>query len=432
MTGSTVVITGASGGVGRALARVYGARGDPVALLARGEAGLAGAARDVEDAGGRPLPIVVDVADAEQVEAAAARIEAELGPVDVWINNAMVTVMARTWDTTPEEFRRVIEIDYLGYVNGTLAALRRMRPRDAGTIVQVGSALAFRGIPLQGAYCASKHAIVGFTETLHAELLSEHSSIDVCDVHLPGVNTTQFTWGRNKLPNKPQPVAPIFQPEVAADAIAWAADHGRRLTYVGASTVLTVWGNRLAQPLIARYLARTNIDAQQRDEPADPHAPDNLFEPQDGQHDHGAHGPFDDRARAWSAAQVISTRRRHDRCRRGARGRRRLARLAGPTGASRLVRRGLRRPSGASASTTPPRPPVPGTVPVLMDGFTPHRRDRTAHPGSSDRPRRIDPERGETAWACSDNWHRGSAAAAAVPPPPARGPEVAAAARAAA
>jgi len=309
MTPSTVVITGASGGVGRALARVYGARGDRVALLARGEAGLAGAAQDVADAGGQPLPIVTDVADADQVEAAAERIETELGPIDVWINNAMVTVMARTWDTTPEEFRRVTEIDYLGYVHGTLSALRRMRPRDAGTIVQVGSALAFRGIPLQGAYCASKHAIVGFTETLHAELLAEDSRIRLCAVHLPGVNTTQFTWGRNKLPNKPQPVPPIFQPEVAAEAIAWAADHGRRLTYVGASTVLTVWGNRLARPLIARYLARTNIEAQQRDEPADPHTPGNLLAPDDDERDHGAHGPFDDRARSWSAAQFLSSRR---------------------------------------------------------------------------------------------------------------------------
>lgn len=309
MTAATIVITGASGGVGRSLARLYGERGDRVALLARGEAGLAGAAKEVEDAGGRPLPIVTDVTDADQVETAAERIEAELGPIDVWINNAMVTVMARVWDTTPEEFRRVTDTNYLGYVNGTLAALRRMRPRNAGTIVEVGSALAFRGIPLQGAYCASKHAIGGFTETLHAELLAEDSGIAVCAVHLPGLNTTQFTWGRNKLDNKPQPVPPIFQPEVAAEGIAWAADHGRRLTYVGASTALTVWGNRLARPLIARYLARTNIDAQQRDEPAEPDAPDNLYEPQDQHHDRGSHGPFDDRAREWSAAQVVSAAR---------------------------------------------------------------------------------------------------------------------------
>jgi NAD(P)-dependent dehydrogenase (short-subunit alcohol dehydrogenase family) len=302
----TVVITGATGGVGRALARLYGERGANVTLLARGEAGLAGAAREVEEAGGRALPIATDVADAEAVEDAAERVEDELGPIDVWVNVAMATVLARTWDITPEEFRRVTEVNYLGFVHGTLAALKRMRPRNRGTIVQVGSALAFRGIPLQSPYCATKHAIVGFTESLNAELLAEDSAIDLCVVHLPGVNTTQFVWGRNKLPKAPQPVPPIFQPEVAATAIAWAADKGRRQTYVAAPTALTIWGNRLARPLMARYLARTNIDAQQTDRPADPDAPDNLFEPQDQDVDRGSHGPFDDQAHAASPMEVLT------------------------------------------------------------------------------------------------------------------------------
>jgi NAD(P)-dependent dehydrogenase (short-subunit alcohol dehydrogenase family) len=305
----TIVITGATGGVGRALARLYGARGANVALLARGAAGLEGATRDVEETGGRALAVPTDVADPDQVETAAELAESAFGPIDVWINDAMITVMARTWDVTPEEFRRVTEVNYLGYVHGTLSALRRMRPRDRGTIVQVGSALAFRGIPVQSPYCASKHAIVGFTESLHTELLAEDSSIKLCAVHLPGLNTTQFTWGRNKLPNRTQPVPPIYQPEVAAEAIRWAADRGRRVTYVAASTGLTIWGNRLAKPLIARYLARTNIQAQQTDEPARPDAPDNLFEPVDAGEDHGSHGPFDDQAHDTSPAQILSQHR---------------------------------------------------------------------------------------------------------------------------
>lgn len=309
MPEQTIVITGATGGVGRALARLYGARGAHLTLLARGQAGLDGAVRDVEAAGGRALAIPTDVSDPDQVEAAAQQAEDTFGPIDVWINDAMITVMARTWDVTPEEFRRITEVNYLGYVYGTLSALRRMRPRDRGTIVQVGSALAFRGIPVQSPYCASKHAIVGFTESLNAELLAEKSSIELCAVHLPGLNTTQFTWGRNKLPNRPQPVPPIYQPEVAAEAIAWAADEGRRVTYVAASTALTIWGNRLARPLTARYLARTNIQAQQTDEPASPDAPDNLFDPADANEDHGSHGPFDDQAHDRSPAQIISQHR---------------------------------------------------------------------------------------------------------------------------
>ncbi|MBW3665334.1 MAG: SDR family oxidoreductase [Actinobacteria bacterium] len=309
MAADTIVITGATGGVGRALARLYGQRGANVALLARGAAGLEAAVREVESAGGRPLAIPTDVAVSEQVDAAAERAEDQLGPIGLWVNNAMVTVMARTWDVTPDEFRRVTEVNYLGYVHGTLAALRRMRRRDRGTLVQVGSTLAFRGIPAQAAYCATKHAIEGFTESLTAELLADGSRVQLCAVHLPGLNTTQFVWGRNKLPHRPQPVPPIYQPEVAAEAIAWAADRGRRTTYVAASTAATIWGNRLAKPLVARYLARTNIDAQQTDDPADPDSPDNLFEPADAERDYGSHGPFDDRAHATSPLQVLSRNR---------------------------------------------------------------------------------------------------------------------------
>jgi NAD(P)-dependent dehydrogenase (short-subunit alcohol dehydrogenase family) len=309
MSNETVVITGASGGVGRALARTYGDRGATVALLARGDAGLEGAVRDVESRGGRALAVPTDVADAEQVAAAGERVEADLGPIDTWINNAMATVLARTWDISPDEFRRVTEVNYLGFVHGTLTALAHMRPRDRGTIVQVGSALAFRGIPLQAPYCASKHAIVGFTESLHVELLADGSGIRLCAVHLPGLNTTQFTWGRNKLPHRPQPVPPIYQPEVAAEAILWAADHGRRTTYVAGSTALTIWGNRLAPTLVARYLARTNISAQQTDTPASPQPLDNLFTPADQDADRGSHGPFDDQAHASSIAQTVSRNR---------------------------------------------------------------------------------------------------------------------------
>ncbi|MDX1658429.1 MAG: SDR family oxidoreductase [Nitriliruptorales bacterium] len=309
MAAQTVVITGASGGVGRALARKYGERGCNVGLLARGEAGLQGAKEEVEARGGRAIAVPTDVADDDQVEQAAEKVEAEFGPIDIWINNAMVTVLAKVWNVDPEEFKRVTEVNYLGVVHGCLAALKRMRPRNAGTIVNVGSALAFRGIPLQAAYCGSKHAIQGFTESLYAELLHEDSDIDLCSVHLPGLNTTQFTWGRNKLDKLPQPVPPIFQPEVAADGIMWAADNGRRETYVAASTPLTIWGNRLARGAVARYLASGNISAQQSDKSADLYPGDNLFEPQDQDEDRGSHGPYDDQAHGMSPFDKVSQNR---------------------------------------------------------------------------------------------------------------------------
>ena len=309
-TAQTVVITGASGGVGRTVARKYGKRGANVALLARGEAGLEGAREEIEAAGGHALSIPTDVADPDQVEAAADKIESELGPIDVWINDAMVTVLAPSWEVTPEEFKRVTEVNYLGVVNGTLAALHRMRPRHHGTIINVGSALAFRGIPLQAAYCASKHAVKGFTESVYAELLHESSPVKIGTVHLPGMNTTQFTWGRVRgIENEPQPVPPIFQPEVAADAILWAADEGRRETWVAASTPMTVWGNRFAKGLVARYLASTAFSSQQSSTPLSPDRKDNLFEPVDDTEDRGAHGPFDDKAHGFSPMMKVSENR---------------------------------------------------------------------------------------------------------------------------
>jgi NAD(P)-dependent dehydrogenase (short-subunit alcohol dehydrogenase family) len=293
------VVTGASGGIGRASAVAFGKRGDSVALLARGAEGLAGAAAQVEGAGGTALPIEVDVADAEAVAAAAERVESELGEIDVWVNVAFSSVFAPFWEITAEEFRRATEVSYLGYVWGTMSALRHMRPRDRGTIVQVGSALAYRGIPLQSAYCGAKHAIQGFHESLRCELLHEKSGVRVTMVQMPAVNTPQFSWVLSKLPRHAQPVPPIYQPEVAARAVLHAADHpGRREYWVGSSTAATLAANAIAPGLLDRYLARTGFDSQQTGERKDPDAPQNLWEPADdaGGKDFGAHGEFDDKA----------------------------------------------------------------------------------------------------------------------------------------
>jgi NAD(P)-dependent dehydrogenase (short-subunit alcohol dehydrogenase family) len=305
----TVVITGASAGIARAAARIYGARGASVGLIARGQAGLDGAAADVRDAGGTALAISADVADYEQVDEAAARFEAELGPIDVWINVAFTSVFAPFEEIKPDEFRRVTEVSYLGFVHGTMAALKRMRPRDQGTIVQVGSALSERSIPLQSAYCGAKHAINGFTSSLRCELLHDGSHVRVTVVQMPAVNTPQFSWVKSRLPRDPQPVPPIYQPEVAARGIVYAADHpGRREYWVGASTVATLAANKFAPALLDRYLARTGYQSQQTSEPAEPGRPDNLLQPVDQPRgsDHGAHGSFDERSHARSAQLWMS------------------------------------------------------------------------------------------------------------------------------
>jgi NAD(P)-dependent dehydrogenase (short-subunit alcohol dehydrogenase family) len=309
MTARVVGITGASAGIGRAAAVEFARRGDHVALLARGERGLAGAAADVEAAGGRALTAPTDVSDPDQVEAAMRRIEDELGPPDVWVNVAFTSVFARFEDISPAEFKRATEVSYLGYVYPTMAVLKRMRARGAGTIVQVGSALAYRGIPLQTAYCGAKHAIQGFHEALRCELLHERSPVSVTMVQMPALNTPQFSWVLSRLPDQAQPVPPIYQPEVAARAIAYAADHPRRREYwVGGTTVATLAANALAPGILDRYLARTGFTAQQTGEPRHPDQPVNLWQPADGPdgRDFGSHGAFDDRATSRSPQQWVA------------------------------------------------------------------------------------------------------------------------------
>lgn len=293
-----VVVTGGSAGVGRAIARAFARRGSTVAILARGKDGLEGARRDVEALGGRALVCPCDVSDETQVEAAADRIENELGPIDVWVNNAMVSVFAPADRMTSEEYRRVTDVTYLGYVWGTLAALRRMKPRDRGVVVQVGSALAHRSIPLQSAYCAAKHAIKGFTESVRTELIHDRSSVKVTLVELPAVNTPQFEWTRSKMPRRAQPVPPIFQPEVPAEAVVEASLHPRREMLVAWPTLKAVLAEKLAPGIADWYLGRTGYEAQQTNEMARFGRRDNLFAPVPG--DHGAHGRFDDRARSRS------------------------------------------------------------------------------------------------------------------------------------
>jgi NAD(P)-dependent dehydrogenase (short-subunit alcohol dehydrogenase family) len=297
MAGRVVVVTGSSGGIGRASAVAFGAQGDTVALLARGDAGLDAAAHDVEAAGGRALAIPVDVADAGAVEEAAARVERELGPIAVWVNVAFTSVFAPFHEIQPDEYKRVTEVSYLGFVYGTMAALRRMRERDRGTIVQVGSALAYRGIPLQSAYCGAKHAIQGFNEALRCELLHTGSHVRTTMVQMPAVNTPQFSWVLSRLPRHAQPVPPIYQPEVAAKAVLYAADHPRRREYwVGGSTAITIAGNAIFPALGDWYLSKTGYKSQQTSEPRDPDQPVNLWEPADSEKDFGAHGIFDDKS----------------------------------------------------------------------------------------------------------------------------------------
>jgi short-subunit dehydrogenase len=301
-----VVVTGASAGVGRATVRELARRGDSIGLLARGTAGLDATRREVEELGARALAIPTDVAYADAVESAAEWIETELGPIDAWINAAMVSVLAPVKDTTADEIRRVTEVTYLGAVNGTLSALRRMLPRDSGVIVQVGSALAYRSIPLQAAYCGAKHALVGFTDSLRSELIHDDSRVRVTAVHLPALNTPQFEWVRNKLPHRTKPVPPIYQPEVAARAIVRAVDRPQREILVGGSTVLAVHGTKVAPGLLDRYLATSAYSGQQTDELEDPARQDNLVAPVE--RDMGAHGRFDDEAMETDAEAGVVKR----------------------------------------------------------------------------------------------------------------------------
>jgi short-subunit dehydrogenase len=307
-----VVVTGASAGVGRATAVAFAKRGWRVGLLARGLDGLEGAAKEVAAEGGTAVTVPTDVARPDEVEAAADAVEATLGPIDVWVNDAMVTVFAPFAEITAEEFRRATEVTYLGTVHGTMSALRRMRTRGRGKIVQVGSALSYRAIPLQAPYCGAKHAVRGFTNSLRTELLHEEVDVSITMVQLPAMNTPQFDWCRTKLPGHPRPVPPIYQPEVAAEAI-WRASHGkRREIWVGVPTVATILGSRLAPALLDHYLARTGYESQQTDERVDGVRPDNLLRPLDDQGggDRGAHGGFDEGAHARSYQTWVSTHRR--------------------------------------------------------------------------------------------------------------------------
>jgi NAD(P)-dependent dehydrogenase (short-subunit alcohol dehydrogenase family) len=289
-----VVVTGASAGLGRAIARAFAREGAYIALLARGRDGLEAARDEVQALGGKALVIPVDVADADGVEQAAEAAEREFGPIDIWVNNAMVSVFSPVKAMAAEEYKRVTEVTYLGVVYGTLAALRRMLSRDRGVIVQVGSALAYRGIPLQSAYCAAKHAIQGFTDSLRSELIHDKSNVRVTMVQLPAMNTPQFSWVKSRLPRKPQPVPPIYQPEIGAEAVHFAAHNERREMYVGYPTVEAIVADKIAPGFADWYLARNGYDAQQTNEPVESDRRDNLWEPVPG--DHGAHGAFGDRA----------------------------------------------------------------------------------------------------------------------------------------
>lgn len=304
----TVVITGGTAGIGRATAREFARQGYNVAVLARGKDGLQATNRDIEDLGGKALALEADVADWKAVEAAADAVESELGPIDVWVNNAFAGIFSRFMDVSPEEYERVTAVTYLGQVNGTRAALKRMLPRHRGAIVLVGSALAYRGIPLQSAYCGAKHAIQGFIDSLRCELLHDKSEVTITMVQMPGVNTPQFDWIRAKLPGQPRPVGKVYQPEVAARAIYFAAHDGRKEMLVGLPTLEAVWGNKLASSAMDEYLAATGFKSQQRPAPVSPDRKDNLFEPVSG--DHGARGSFDDEAVDTSTELWISEHKR--------------------------------------------------------------------------------------------------------------------------
>jgi NAD(P)-dependent dehydrogenase (short-subunit alcohol dehydrogenase family) len=305
----TVVITGASAGLGRAIACEFAKHGARIGLLARGQKGLQGADKDVRSAGGTPLILETDVSDPDAVEKAAAMVEARFGPIDVWVNNAMVSVFSPVREMQASEYKRVTDVTYLGVVNGSLAALKRMLPRNQGRIVQVGSALAYRSIPLQSAYCAAKHAIVGFTDSLRCELIHDNSRVRVTIVHMPALNTPQFAWVKSRLRNKAQPVPPIFEPEVGARAVFWAAHHDRGELFVGGSTVEAIVGNKIAPRLLDRYLGHAGYESQQTDEAEDPARADNLWQAVDAERDFGARGLFSTRARQYSVQLWADLRR---------------------------------------------------------------------------------------------------------------------------
>lgn len=300
MAVETVVVTGASAGLGRAIAYEFGKHGAQVALLARGEEGLDAAAEEVRARGGKALPVRTDVADPDAVESAANIVEEHFGPIDIWVNNAMVTVFSPVKEMKPEEYKRATDVTYLGTVHGTLVALKRMLPRDRGSIVQVGSALSYRSIPLQSAYCAAKHAINGFTDSLRCELIHDKSKVRLTTVQMPAMNTVQFNWVKSRLSHRAQPVPPIFQPEVGARAVYWAAHHTRREVYVGGSTVGAIVGNKFIPGLLDHYLGRTGYKSQQTSELEDPSRPDNLWRPVDARTDCGEHGRFDEKAHGGS------------------------------------------------------------------------------------------------------------------------------------
>ncbi len=311
------VVTGGTAGVGRATVREFAGKGYDVAVLARGQAGLAGAVQDVRRAGGQAIAIATDVADHEAVDAAAERVERELGEIDVWVNVAFVGSLAFFWDTTPDEYKKMTDITYMGQVNGTRAALARMRPRDRGVIVNVCSAMSYRSIPLQSAYCGAKHAVKGFSESIITELLHEKSKVKVCMIQLPGLNTPQFNWNLNKMPQHPMPVAPVFQPELPAKGIVFLAEHPRRNMWIGVSTAYTILGERLAPKVADFYLARTGVSGQQTDKNL-PRLGPNVDRPRDAEEDQGAHGPFDDKAYAKDPVTWLSMHRRAVLCGLGA------------------------------------------------------------------------------------------------------------------
>jgi NAD(P)-dependent dehydrogenase (short-subunit alcohol dehydrogenase family) len=303
------VVTGGSAGVGRATVREFARHGYDVAVLARGQAGIDGAVADVQRAGREAIGVSVDVADHDAVDTAAERVENELGEIDVWVNDAFVGSLAFFWDTTPEEYRAMTDITYMGQVNGTRAALARMRPRDRGVIVNVCSAMSFRSIPLQSAYCGAKHAVKGFSESIMTELMHEKSKVKVCMIQLPGLNTPQFNWNLNKMPKHPMPVAPVFQPELPAKGIVFLAEHPRRNMWIGVSTAYTILGERIAPKLADFYLARTGVSGQQTGKDL-PRLGSNVGQPRDQDVDQGAHGPFDAKAYAKDPVTWLSMHRR--------------------------------------------------------------------------------------------------------------------------